>query len=84
MYRNTNSVSSDYHSEMNKDIFKEWFMNMLKLLDKPSHCNGQCILQFNGTEHHQQTQKKKIIIIQNWLTEKNISFSPMEIKIKLL
>lgn len=84
MYRNTKTVSSDYHSEMNGDIFKEWFMNMLKLLDEPS-----VIVMDNASYHSMELNRapstnSKKEIIQNWLTEKNISFSPMETKIELL
>lgn len=83
LYKNTKKVSANFDSVMNADIFKQWFKNMLIMLNEPS-----VIVMDNASYHSMEINKAPSIntkkeIIQDWLTEKNISFSPVETKIEL-
>lgn len=84
LYKNTRSTSVDYHSKMNSDIFREWFLKMLNLLGEPS-----VIVMDNASYHSIELNKapttnSKKQIIQDWLNEKCIPFSPLETKVELL
>ena len=65
--------SGDYHQEMNSDVFKEWFINLLRGLEEP------CVIVMDNASYHSSlmekipsTKTKKADIIA-WLQQKNIS-----------
>jgi len=81
IFRNKND--GDYHSQMNSQIFHDWFQNMLLPLEKP------CIFVMDNTPYHSvlvenvlKSNAKKSEV-QKWLCEKGINFSPVEILVEL-
>uniref|UniRef100_A0A2S2NGI9 Tc1-like transposase DDE domain-containing protein n=1 Tax=Schizaphis graminum TaxID=13262 RepID=A0A2S2NGI9_SCHGA len=71
------------NASMNNEIFREWFMNMINLLDEPS-----VIVMDNASYHSMETHKTPTInskkqVIQDWLNDKNISYSSLEAKAEL-
>jgi len=78
VFRCTSSVSEDYHSQMNSEVFKEWFIQMLSNLEEP------CVVVMDNASYHSvqinnylKSNAKKIEL-QEWLKEKEVDFSPME------
>lgn len=68
----------DYHTQINSTIFKEWFVKMLNHLEEPS-----IIVMDNASYHSTLTvnypkSNAKKSDIQQWLSDKNIDFSPLE------
>ncbi|KAL4119466.1 hypothetical protein QTP88_012273 [Uroleucon formosanum] len=70
--------STDYHSSMNADVFKAWFVDMLKLLPEP------CVIIMDNAPYHSMyinnypkcnTRKADV---QNWLKNQGVNFSPLE------
>ncbi|XP_039294141.1 uncharacterized protein LOC120353647 [Nilaparvata lugens] len=84
IFKAKKSTSLDYHTEMNADIFTDWFRNFLNLLEESS-----VIVMDNASYHSALTEKIprtnwKKVDIQNWLESKNVSFSENETKAELL
>lgn len=78
VFRCTSSVSEDYHSQMNSEVFKEWFIEMLRNLEEP------CVIVMDNASYlsvqmnnYPKCNAKKIEL-QKWLKEKEIDFSPIE------
>ncbi|KAF0745879.1 DDE 3 domain-containing protein [Aphis craccivora] len=46
VFRCTSSVSEDYHFQMNLEIFKEWFIQMLSNLEEP------CVVVMDNASYH--------------------------------
>lgn len=84
LYKITMRTSSDYYSEKNNDIFRDWFLKVINMLEEPS------IIVMDKASYHSielykaPTTHSKKEIIQNWLTEKQIPFSPLATKVELL
>lgn len=75
----------DYHSEMNADSFKYWFLNrFINLLEE-----GSIIVMDNASYHSKVINKlpctnSRKQEIQEWLQNNNISYQPYETKPELL
>ncbi|XP_025203228.1 uncharacterized protein LOC112600257 [Melanaphis sacchari] len=78
VFRSNTGNSTDYHSQMNSELFKSWFTQMLNNLEEPS-----VIIMDNASYHstlidnYPKSNTKKADV-QEWLTKKNIKFSPLE------
>lgn len=78
VFRCTSSVSEDYHSQMNSEVFKEWFIQMLRNLEE------SCLVVMDNASYHSVQMNNypksnaKKIELQEWLKEKEVDFSPME------
>ncbi|XP_025200882.1 uncharacterized protein LOC112598574 [Melanaphis sacchari] len=78
VFRCTSTVSEDYHSQMNSEVFKEWFTRMLRNLEEP------CVIVMDNASYHSvqinsyPKSNAKKIELQEWLKEKEVDFSPME------
>lgn len=76
--------NSDYHEEMNAEVFKKWFENIVGKLEE-----GSVIVMDNATYHSRKLVKvpttawRKGEIVE-WLREKNISFENNMVKAELL
>jgi transposase len=78
VFRSNTGNSTDYHSQMNSEVFKSWFTQMLNSLEEPS-----VIVMDNASYHSTlidnfpkiNTRKADV---QAWLTKKNVDFSPLE------
>ncbi|XP_054267205.1 uncharacterized protein LOC128989347 [Macrosteles quadrilineatus] len=68
--------TGDYHKEMNHEVFTEWFVDMLKLLDEG------CIVVMDNASYHSKLKEKipssktKKKDITEWLTSKGIPHNP--------
>lgn len=67
---------TDYHQEMNSEVFKEWFTDLLKGLEEPS------VIVMDNASYH-STYKEKIPSLKtrkaeilSWLQSKNIAHNP--------
>lgn len=75
----------DYHGEMNKENFLQWFKNqLLTKLEEPS-----IIIMDNASYHSSLLEKVpnsswKKADIQNWLQQKRLEFPPEALKLNLL
>lgn len=78
VFRCTSSISEDYHSQMNSEVFKEWFIQMLNNLEEP------CVVVMDNASYHSvqinnyPKSNAKKTELQEWLKEKEIDFSPVE------
>lgn len=76
--------SIDYHQEMNSQVFREWFVNLLRSLDE-----GSVIVMDNASYHSMLKEKipssntKKADIV-SWLQSKNIPHNPSHTIAELL
>lgn len=67
-----------YHSSMNADVFKAWFVNMLKLLPEP------CVIIMDNAPYHSMYINNypkcnaRKADVQNWLKNQGVNFSPLE------
>lgn len=78
VFRSNTGNSTDYHSQMNSEVFKSWFTQMLNSLEEPSvivmdNASYHSTLIDNFPKSH--TRKADV---QAWLTKKNVNFSPLE------
>lgn len=70
--------STDYHSSMNSDVFKQWFVDMLKLLPEP------CVIVMDNAPYHSMLVNNypkcnaRKSEVQEWLKNQNINFLPLE------
>ena len=73
--------STDYHDEMNSDHYIEWLTEqLLPRLERPT-----VIVLDNASYHNKQIDKPPITNdkkddIKKWLDERNIQYSPTDIK----
>jgi hypothetical protein len=77
------SKDGDYHQEMNSVVFLEWFENQLM----PALKNPSLVMLDNASYHNVKTEdtvcpnfSKKKTVLQNYLTQHNIPFSPTDTK----
>lgn len=81
----SNSKYNDYHGDMNRENFLHWFEYQLLInLEHPS-----AIIMDNASYHStiknkSPTSSSTKYEIQQWLTNNNISFDSMTLKIQLL
>ncbi|XP_060882122.1 uncharacterized protein LOC132953799 [Metopolophium dirhodum] len=78
VFRSNTGNSTDYHNQMNSDVFKSWFITMLNNLEEPS-----IIVMDNASYHSTLVDNfpkcnARKSDVQDWLTKKNITFSPLE------
>lgn len=76
--------SSDYHEEMNANIFEKWFSDMLHKLP-----DNAVIVMDNASYHSRRsekipTQSSKKKEMQEWLASKNIEYSENMVRSELL
>lgn len=76
------SNSTDYHNQMNSEVCKSWFTQMLNNLEKPS------VIVMNNALYHstlvdnfQKAIKK--IECSKLVEKKNVNFSPLETQAEL-
>ncbi|KAL4107543.1 hypothetical protein QTP88_017874 [Uroleucon formosanum] len=75
---NVSSFESDYHTSMNSEVFKNWFINMLNHLEEPS------VIVMDNASYHSQLKdnfpksNSRKAVVEGWLKNKNIEFSPLE------
>ena len=78
VFRSNTDTSTDYHSQMNSEVFKSWFTQMLKNLEEPS------LVVLDNAPYHSTLienfpkSNARKADVQDWLTKKNIKFSPLE------
>lgn len=67
--------TTDYHSQMNAEVYKEWFLQLINHLEEPS-----IIVMDNASYHSTSAVKSnsRKSDFQNWLKEKNIPYSNLE------
>lgn len=76
--------TGDYHQEMNSDVFRGWFLDLLKGLEEPS------VIVMDNASYHScflekipSTKTRKADIVA-WLQNKNIIHNPNNTKSELL
>lgn len=68
--------TGDYHQDMNSDVFREWFINLLRSLDQG------CIIVMDNASYHSSLKEKvpttntKKEEIVSWLKEKELPCNP--------
>lgn len=74
----------DYHEEMNSEVFKKWFLDLLRGLDEP------CVIVMDNASYHSayaekipSTKTKKADIV-TWLLNKNIPHNATQTRPELL
>ncbi|KAL4091316.1 hypothetical protein QTP88_026019 [Uroleucon formosanum] len=78
VFRSNTGNTSNYHSQMNAEVFKKWFIELLNNLEEPS-----VLVMDNASYHstlvenHPKSNWKKSDV-QKWLNEKNIEFHLLE------
>lgn len=77
IFRSKSGNTEDYHSQMNAEVFKSWFVHMLQSLEEP------CVIVMDDPYHpmlENNFPKSDAwkADIQEWLTKKKIDFSPLE------
>jgi len=83
VFRSNSGNTTDYHNQMNAEVYKEWFLQLLNHLEEPS-----IIVMDNASYHstlaenYPKSSSRKLDV-QKWLTDKNFSYSPLETLIEL-
>ncbi|XP_060846494.1 uncharacterized protein LOC132926185 [Rhopalosiphum padi] len=78
VFRSNTGNTTDYHNQMNGEVFKEWFIQLLKNLEEPS------VIVMDNALYHSILRDKypksnwRKAEVQHWLNEKNIEFHPLE------
>lgn len=78
------NYNADYRQQMNGDIFLQWFVAILPLLDENS------VIVMDNASHHSSKQEKLPTSLSNkaeitqWLMSKNIEFDNILLKAELL
>lgn len=78
VFRSNTGNTADYHSQINAEIFKNWFIELLNNLEGPS------VLVMDNASYHSTLVEKHLKInwkksdVQKWLNEKNIEFHPLQ------
>jgi len=78
VFRCTSGSSANYHSQMNSDIFKKWFIQMLNNLEEP------CMVVMDNASYHSVHKDNyprsnvRKMQLQEWLKENEVEFSPLE------
>ncbi|KAL4153378.1 hypothetical protein QTP88_001211 [Uroleucon formosanum] len=78
VFRSNSGNTMDYHDQMNGEVFKQWFIQLLNNLEEPS-----VIVMDNAPYHStlKETYPKsnwRKAGVQQWLTDKNVEFHPLE------
>lgn len=78
IFRSKSGNTEDYHSQMNADVFRSWFEQLLQSLEEP------CVIVMDNAPYHSMLEDNfpksnaRKADIQEWLTKKKINFSPLE------
>jgi len=78
IFRSKSGNTEDYHSQMNAEVFSSWFLQMLLSLEE------SCVIVTYNAPYHSMLEDNfpksnaRKADIQEWLTKKNIDFSPLE------
>ncbi|KAL4123174.1 hypothetical protein QTP88_015397 [Uroleucon formosanum] len=78
VFRSNTGNTTDYHNQMNGEVFKEWFIQLLKNLEEPS------VIVMDNAPYHSILKDKypksnwRKAEVQQWLNENNIEFHPLE------
>ncbi|KAE9524162.1 hypothetical protein AGLY_015407 [Aphis glycines] len=78
VFRSNTGNATDYHNLMNVEVFKEWFIQLLRNLEEPS------IIVMDNAPYHSILRDKypksnwRKAEVQQWLREKNIEFHILE------
>ncbi|KAL4082879.1 hypothetical protein QTP88_029533 [Uroleucon formosanum] len=83
VFRSNSGNTMDYHDQMNGEVFKQWFIQLLNNLEEPS-----VIVMDNAPYHStlKETYPKsnwRKADVQQWLTDKNVEFHPLETLLEL-
>jgi len=68
----------DYHNQMNDEVFKEWFIQLLKNLEEPF------VIVMDNAPYNSIIRDKypksnwRKADVQQWLNKNNIEFHPLE------
>lgn len=78
VFRSNSGNTIDYHDQMNSEVFKRWFIQLLNNLEEPS-----VIVMDNAPYHStlKETYPKsnwRKADVQQWLRDKNVEFHPLE------
>jgi len=75
---NVSNFESDYHTSMNADVFKNWFISMLNHLEEPS------IIVMDNASYHPMLMdnfpksNSRKAVVEEWLKNKNVDFLPQK------
>ncbi|XP_050064650.1 uncharacterized protein LOC126553545 [Aphis gossypii] len=75
---NVSNFESDYHTSMNAEVFKNWFISMLNHLEEPS------VIVMDNASYHSMLMdnfpksNSRKAVVEEWLKNKNVDFSPQE------
>lgn len=78
IFRSKSGNTEDYHNQMNAEVFRSWFVQMLQSLEE------SCVIVMDNAPYHSMLEDNfpksnaRKADIQEWLTKKNIDFSPLE------
>ncbi|KAE9522747.1 hypothetical protein AGLY_016856 [Aphis glycines] len=78
IFRSKSGNTEDYYSQMNADVFRSWFEQLLQSLEEP------CVIVMDNAPYHSMLEDNfpksnaRKANIQEWLTKKKINFSPLE------
>lgn len=78
IFRSKSGNIGDYHSQMNAEVFRSWFIEMLQSLEEA------CVIVMDNAAYHSMLvdnfpkSNARKSDIQEWLTKKNINFSSFE------
>jgi len=78
IFQSKSSNIGDYHSQMNAEVFRSWFIQMLQSLEEA------CVIVMDNAVYHSMLvdnfpkSNARKSDIQEWLTKKNINYSSLE------
>lgn len=78
VFRSNAGNTTDYHNQMNAEVYKEWFLQLLNHLEEPS------IIVMDNASYHSTFAENYLKCnstksdVQKWLKDKNIPYSNLE------
>ncbi|XP_015377090.1 PREDICTED: uncharacterized protein LOC107171365 [Diuraphis noxia] len=78
VFRSNTSNTTDYHNQMNYEVYKEWFLELLNHLEESS-INVMDNASYHSTlaENYPESNSRKSDV-KKWLNDKNIPYSNLE------
>jgi len=78
VFRSNTGNTTDYHNQMNAEVYKEWFLQLLNHLEEPSIIVMDNASYYSTLAENYPKSNSRKSDVQNWLKDKNIPCSNLE------
>lgn len=78
VFRSNSGNTIDYQDQMNGEVFKQWFIQLLNNLEEPSVIVMDNAPYDSTLKESYPKSNWREADVQQWLTDKNVEFHPLE------